>query len=278
MSRRPPISAECCWDVNRWTAVLLGSCLVLALCASHVQAQNQASPERWVPLFNGKDLDGWKVKIKGYDLGDNYGDTFRVENGVIKVSYDRYPKFDQKFGHLFYKTPFSHYKLRVEYRFVGDQCPGGPSWAFKNSGVMIHGQAPESMRKDQDFPVSIEVQFLGGNGRDTRPTANVCSPGTHIVMGGKLITQHCTNSTSKTYHGDEWVNVEVEVHGNGKITHKVDGQTVLEYEKPQFDDRDPDSKRLIKNGEKMISEGTISLQSESHPIEFRKVEILRLEE
>jgi hypothetical protein len=143
---------------------------------------------------------------------------------------------------------------------------------------MIHGQTPETMRKDQDFPVSIEVQFLGGNGRDRRPTANVCSPGTHIVMGGKLITQHCTNSTSKTYHGDEWIAVEVEVHGNGRIQHKVDGQTVLEYEKPQYDDRDPDAKRLIKNGEKLISEGTISLQSESHPIEFRKVEILPLKE
>ncbi len=276
--RRPPISVDFSGGVKHWTTGLFGSCLVLLLCASQVQAQNRTEPERWVPLFNGKDLDGWKVKIKGYDLGDNFGNTFRVENGVIKVSYDSYKKFDRKFGHLFYKTPFSHYKLRVEYRFVGDQCPGGEKWAFKNSGVMIHGQTPESMRKDQDFPVSIEVQFLGGNGRDKRPTANVCSPGTHIVMGGKLITQHCNNSTSKTYHGDEWVNVEVEVHGNGKITHKVDGQTVLEYEKPQYDDEDLDAKRLIKNGDKMISGGTISLQSESHPIEFRKVEILPLVE
>jgi hypothetical protein len=255
---------------------MLGSCLLLFLCTSDIRAQDRAEPERWIPLFNGKDLDGWKVKIKGYELGENYGNTFRVENGVLKVSYDRYPRFDQKFGHLFYKAPFSHYKLRIEYRFVGDQCPGGPSWGFRNSGVMIHGQTPESMRKDQDFPVSIEVQFLGGNGRDKRPTANVCSPGTHIVMGGKLITQHCTDSKSKTYHGDQWVAVEVEVHGNGKIIHKVDRQTVLEYEKPQLDDRDPDGRRLIKSGERMISEGTISLQSESHPIEFRKVEILPL--
>lgn len=278
MMRCRPISAKCFWQANRRTVWLLGSCLVVVLWAIDLKAQNPTETERWVPLFNGKDLDGWKVKIKGYDLGDNFGDTFRVEDGVLRVSYDHYTKFDQKFGHLFYKTPFSNYKLRIEYRFVGDQCPGGPTWGLRNSGVMIHGQTPESMRKDQDFPVSIEVQFLGGNGRDERPTANVCSPGTHIVMGGKLITQHCTNSTSKTYHGDQWVAVEVEVHGNGKIVHKVDGQTVLEYEKPQFDDRDADAKRLIKNGEKMISEGTISLQSESHPIEFRKVEILPLKE
>ena len=143
---------------------------------------------------------------------------------------------------------------------------------------MIHGQSPESMRKDQDFPVSIEVQFLGGNGRNKRPTANVCTPGTNIVMGGKLITQHCTDSTSKTYHGDEWVTVEVEVHGNGVIKHIVDGQTVLEYEKAQLDPSDADARRLIEEakGDKMLRGGTISLQSESHPIEFRKVEILPL--
>jgi Domain of Unknown Function (DUF1080) len=232
----------------------------------------------WIALFNGKDLEGWTPKIKGYPAGENYADTFRVEDGVLKVSYDKYKKFDGRFGHLFYMTPFSHYRLRVEYRFVGEQCPGGPIWAFRNSGAMIHGQTPESMRKDQDFPVSIEVQLLGGNGRDKRPTANVCTPGTNIVMGGKLITRHCTDSKSKTYHGDQWVTVEVEAHGNGVIKHIVDGQTVLEYEKAQLDDRDPDGRRLIKDGDKMLQGGTISLQSESHPIEFRKVELLPLDQ
>lgn len=234
----------------------------------------------WINLFNGKDLDGWTPKIRGYAAGENYGDTFRVENGVLKVSYDKYTKFDGKFGHLFYKTPFSNYRLRIEYRFVGDQCPGGQGWAFRNSGVMIHGQTPESMRKDQDFPVSIEVQFLGGNGTDQRATANVCTPGTNIVMRSKLITQHCNDSASKTYHGDQWVTVEVEVHGNGVIRHFVDGEPVIEYEKAQLDPSDRDARRLIeqRGGEKMLSGGTISLQSESHPIEFRKVEILPLSE
>jgi Domain of Unknown Function (DUF1080) len=254
---------------------------LMLLCASAVipHATDARGQEKgWTALFNGKDLDGWTPKIKGYAAGENFGDTFRVEDGVLKVSYDKYNKFDAKFGHLFYKAPFSHYRLRIEYRFVGQQCPGGPSWAFKNSGVMIHGQSPESMGKDQDFPVSIEVQFLGGNGRNKRPTANVCTPGTNIVMDGKLITRHCTDSTSKTYHGDEWITVEVEVHGNGVIKHIVDGQTVLEYEKAQLDPNDADGRRLIEQagGEKMLDGGTISLQSESHPIEFRKVEILPL--
>lgn len=238
----------------------------------------RADADEWVQLFNGKDLGGWKVKIKGYELGDNYANTFRVEDGVLKVAYDGYEKFDGKFGHIFYEKPFSHYILRVEYRFVGEQTPGGPGWAFRNSGIMIHGQSPESMAKDQDFPVSIEVQLLGGSGQGDRPTANVCTPGTHFVQGGKLITSHCNSSSSKTYHGDQWVTVEVEVHGNKLIRHRVNGEQVFEYGEPQLDPNDGDAKKLIKDGKVMLEGGSISLQSESHPCEFRKVEIKVLEE
>lgn len=262
----------------RWALACSAAVSFLSLAASSALGEDPPAAKGWIPLFNGKDLDGWKPKIKGYDAGNNFGNTFRVENGVLKVAYDQYSRFDGKFGHLFYKTPFSQYKLHVEYRFVGEQCPGGPSWAFRNSGVMIHGQSPESMRKDQEFPVSIEVQLLGANGKGDRPTGNVCTPGTNIVMKDRLITQHCTNSQSKTYPPDEWVTVDVEVHGNGIIKHVVDGQTVIEYEKAQLDEKDADAAKLIKNGEKMLHQGTISLQSESHPIEFRKVEILPLKE
>jgi hypothetical protein len=249
----------------------------LFAATSLAPAKDGPKEEKWISLFNGKDLEGWTPKITGYDAGVNYADTFRVEDGVLKVRYDKYDKFDGKFGHLFYKQKFSHYRLRVEYRFVGEQPPGGPSWAFRNSGVMIHGQTPESMRKDQEFPVSIEVQYLGGDGKKKRSTGNVCSPGTHIVMGGKLIKQHCNDSTSKTYHGDQWVTVEAEVHGDGQIKHIVNGETVIEYEKPQLDESDKDAKALIKDGQTLLKEGTISLQAESHPIEFRKVEILLLD-
>ncbi|GIW92816.1 MAG: hypothetical protein KatS3mg110_0857 [Pirellulaceae bacterium] len=243
-----------------------------------VELHAQAPQRDWIPLFNGKDLTGWVPKIKGYPAGENFGNTFRVENGVLKVSYDQYDAFNGRFGHLFFHQPYSHYRLRVEYRFVGEQCPGGPSWAVRNSGIMIHGQTPESMRIDQDFPVSLEVQLLGGLGRGERPTANVCTPGTHIVMNGELVTRHCTNSRSQTYHGDQWVTVEVEVRGHELVRHIVNGQVVLEYTHPQLDDRDPDARRLLESQPKELSGGTISLQSESHPVEFRKVELLPLDE
>jgi hypothetical protein len=251
---------------QRWLVAV--GCLAAVVGALPAASQDDG----WVSLFNGRDLTGWTPKIKGHPLGENYADTFRVEGGVLKVAYDKYPEFGGKFGHLFHKDKFGHYRLRVEYRFVGDQAKGGPGWAVRNSGVMLHCQAPESMRQDQDFPVSIEAQFLGGNGTDKRPTLNVCTPGTNIVMGGKLILQHCNNSRSQTYHGDQWVTAEMEVNGAGTVKHFVNGELVLEYEKAQIDGRDKDALKLGPDG-KLIEGGYIALQAESHPIEFRKVEV-----
>jgi len=238
-----------------------------------------AADTGWMPLFNGKDLAGWTPKIRGYDLGENFANTFRVENGAICVNYDGYTSsFDDRFGHLYYKEPFSNYVLRVEYRFVGQQVPGGPSWALRNSGVMIHGQNPKTIGKNQNFPVSIEVQLLGGDGRNPRTTGNLCTPGTHVIMNGQLFTPHCLNSKSRTLHGDQWVTVEIQVHSNKKIIHRINGENVLEYEYPQLDPGDSDAKPLIKDGNTMLFGGSISLQSESHPVQFRRIEIKQLNE
>jgi hypothetical protein len=231
----------------------------------------------WVQLFNGKNLDGWTTKIAGHDLGDNYGDTFRVRDGLLTVSYDQYTTFGDRFGHLFYRGTYSHYRVAVEYRFIGEQARGGPAWALRNSGIMVHGQRPETIRRDQDFPISIEVQLLGGGGAGERTTANLCTPGTHVVIGGALFTTHCLNSQSKTYRGEQWVRVEAEVLGAGRITHFVNGEPVLNYEAPQIGggnvvNYDP----AVKKDGALLTEGSISLQSESHPVEFRKVELLNL--
>jgi len=258
--------------------ILCGLILVWlsGLCV-HATEESKPHDAQWISLFNGKNLDGWKVKITDYALNDNFGNTFRVEDGVLKVCYDQYDNFSGKFGHIFYKEKFSHYRLRLEYRFLGEQVPGGAGWALRNNGIMIHCQSPESMAKNQNFPVSIEVQLLGGNGKDKRSTGNLCTPGTHVVIKDQLVTQHCISSRSKTYHGDQWVKAEVEVHGNGLIKHIINGEVVLEYERPQLDEKDADARKLIKGDNMMVSEGYISLQAESHPTEFRKIEILPLE-
>ena len=232
----------------------------------------------WQQLFNGKDLDNWIVKINGHKLNDNFKNTFRVENGILKVSYGGYENFENRFGLLTYKTPFSNYKFRLEYRFTGSQTKGGEAWARKNSGVMIHSQAPESMLLNQAFPLSLEVQLLGGITPDTsRPTGNLCTPATHVYINDALVTNHCINANSETYYGEEWVALEIIVTKE-KITHKINGKTTITYTNPTIGGQflDGTSKETqLKDGQALTS-GYISLQSESHPIEFKNIEILEL--
>src|SRR3954469_11227442 len=259
-------------------SVASGVVAFLILFTTAALAQNGADRKDWIQLFNGKNLDGWVMKIAGYPLGENYGNTFRVENGLLKVSYDQYSEFGNRFGHIFYrKRKLSHYIVAAEYRLVGDRVKGGPEWAFRNNGIMFHCQAPETMGKDQDFPISIEAQLLGGRNAGERSTANVCTPGTEIFRNGEMVKSHCLNSTSQSYRGDQWVRVEVEVHGSERVRHIIDGKTVLEYGNLQIGggnviNFDP----KVKKDGAPLTEGYIALQGESAPTEFRKVEILNL--
>ena len=235
--------------------------------------ETEKKQEKWVQLFNGKDLTGWTVKIKGYPVGENFGNTFYVEDSVIKVKYDAYgDDFAGRFGHLYTNNTYSHYKLRVEYRFVGEQAPGGAEWAYRNSGAMLHAQAPEMLELNQDFPVSVEAQMLGGDGTYERKTGNVCSPGTRVYINEKPYMSHCAESSSKTYHGDQWVTLEMIVLGDSIVHHIMDSDTIMTYSHLTIgDEGDDNSTTKIP-----LKEGRIALQSESHPIEFRKVEILDL--
>lgn len=258
-------------------------CVFALLCTSLACAAADAprdANEAWIQLFNGRDLSGWTPKLSHHELGDNFAQTFRVEDGLLKVRYDRYPDgFKTRFGHLFYAKPYSFYRLVVEYRFVGEQAAQGPgAWADRNSGIMVHSQAPETMAKEQDFPISIEAQLLGGlSDGKARPTANMCSPGTEVVYNGAIYPKHCLDSAAKTYDGDQWVRMEIVVLGDASITHIVNGEKVLEYSLPQIGggvvaNFDPKAKR---DGE-LLGGGYIALQSESGPLDVRKIELLDL--
>lgn len=232
--------------------------------------------ENWIQLFNGKDLTGWTPKVAKHPLGENFGDTWRVEDGLLKVRYDKYPNgFEEQYGHLFYEKPFSHYRLRFEYRFVGEQAKDGPGWAFRNNGFMLHCQDPKTMSIEQPFPVSIEVQLLGGSGKGERPTLNLCTPGTTVDFGGVTYMEHVKNSISKTYNGDQWVTGEVEVRGD-KFKHIIDGQTVLEYDRTQYEPTEGNKRLMKEPGNLLITSGYISIQGESAPCDFRKIELLEL--
>ncbi|MGK9118705.1 MULTISPECIES: 3-keto-disaccharide hydrolase [Sphingobacteriaceae] len=251
--------------------------LVTAGCRSNTatESEDEQKKEEWVSLFNGKDINDWMVKIHHHEFGENYGNTFRVRDSTIQVRYDQYGDFNDQFGHLYYKIPYAYYHLKLAYRFVGELQKGAPSYTLRNSGVMFHSQDPRTMPKEQDWPISVEMQFLGGLGDGKpRPTGNMCSPGTHVVYKGKIADSHCLNSTSKTYDGDQWVHAELIVLGDSLVTHIIEGDTVLQYAKPQIGGDvahgyDP----TIKVDGKLLKSGYIALQSEGQPVDFKHIEI-----
>lgn len=256
---------------------ILYQVLAMIVWIGFFSCKQKAEPE-WISIFNGKDLEGWSPKFTGQEYRVNYLNTFQAKAGKLLVSYDAYDRFNDNFGHLFYEEKLSDFRLRLEYRFVGDTVSGTPEWAFKNSGIKIHTPHPAELPLDQTLLVAVEAQILGGDGQTERFTANVCTAGTHVVMNEKLITQHCTNSSYPAISDSSWVKMEIEVWGSEKITHKINGEVVMKYSKPQYDESDEFARELMGKGyPKIISEGYIALQAEGHPIEFRNIELMRLD-
>jgi hypothetical protein len=254
-----------------------GAALALVFALVGPAEAQPLNESEWHSLFNGKDLSGWTVKINKHPLGENFGNTFRVEDGVIKVSYNRYDKFDGQFGHLYSNQAYSSYMLRLEYKITGQAIADSPPWAKLNSGVMIHSQSPMSMGLNQAFPASMEFQFLAVGATAGKQSGNVCTPGTNLEMMGKLLTDHIIDSSSKLFPLDEWVAVEVEVRGNKEVIHRINGVEVLRYQHPQLDPKDESGQALLNAGAPLqLSFGHIALQAESQPIWFRNIRIRQL--
>lgn len=234
---------------------------------------------RWERIFDGRSLAGWTPKITGQAAGEDALGMFVVRGGAIRVSHANYRKFAGEFGHLFWKTPLKAYRLRLDYRFFGQSLTGIADWQASNSGVMIDAQAPTTMARDQQFPVSLEVQLLGSPRPTPEPTGNLCTPGTTVVFAGKRDLRHCILSSGPILPNGHWVCAEVEVLPDGRITHRIDGKVVLTYSAPQLDAADADAKPLIEaaGGALALRGGYIALQSEGHPVEFRNIEVQRLD-
>lgn len=264
---------------------------ILLLFSNLTFAQKNANTKDWISIFNGKDLSGWDIKISAQPLNDNYKNTFRVEDGMMRVMYDKYQNFDEKYGHIYYKKSYSYYVVRFMYRFQGNQTPGGAIWNNRNSGIMVHSQSAKSLTINQTFPISLEMQLLGGLGKGERHTGNLCSPGTQAYMQGSLRPAHCIDSDSKTYDGDQWVNAEAIVLGDSLVHHVINGDTVLTYNKTQIGGGFVDNKQgwgiakmnvatveaWKKKDGMALKSGYIALQAESHPIDFKNIEVLNLE-
>jgi hypothetical protein len=249
--------------------LLLTPLLLLSLSCNTNKNTTEKNTQNWVALFNGKNLDNWIPKIAGYKLGENFGNTFRVENGILSTRYDAYDNFKNRFGALYYNKKFSNFRLRVEYRFVGDTVAGAPSWGYQDGGIQYYCQAPQTMDINQPFPVCLEYNLLG-----TRPSGEICANGIYVLVGGKRNEDYCTPPVVQVVPPkDQWSTAEIDVR-NGKMTQYVNGVPVISFSNPRYDSTKAIAKQFITPGNDMVQDGYISLQSNSHPMDFRKIEIM----
>ncbi len=115
--------------------------LLLTIVALAMMSDHAFGAEASIPLFNGKDLDGWHADIPAKDTDANVANAFIVRDGNLVSLGD--PR-----GHLITDDSHENYRLEVEYRFAGE--PG-------NCGVLVHASTPRALYKM--FPKSIEVQL-----------------------------------------------------------------------------------------------------------------------
>lgn len=274
-------------NLNKNVWLSLFSILVLSIIVScgtkksdaekedNVENTKENTSTKWISIFNGNDLTGWIIKIPGHELGENFGNTLRVEDGILKVRYDEYgPEFNDRFGTVYFDKYLTDYRIKVEYRFVGETAPGAPNWGYRDSGIQFHGQPPATQKLNQAFPVCLEYNFHGGNGTDDRPLGAACTNGMFIEHKGlKNKTTCIAADVSKTFHGDQWVTAEIDVR-DGKIKHYVNGEEILSYTNPTYNPENETAKKLMTGNDNKVKGGYVSLQSNSHPIDFRKIELL----
>ncbi len=238
----------------------------------------------WIKAFNGTDLKDWDAKIKGQELNVDPNNTFKVKDGNLLVDYSDYTgNYNSRFGHLFYNKKFSHYVIKSTYTWWSKQIAGGPGWANKNNGFMLHAQSAASMGKEQDFPISIEAQLLKNK------TLNLCTPGTGASkLDGTARTSHCWSAgelPTQTVGQDTgvWIDITIIVLGDSIIHHYAQGKHVMSYIKPIYlsggvggYDKVTFDPLLKSKPPTPLKEGYITIQGESAPTRFKKIDILNL--
>ncbi|MEE2924075.1 MAG: DUF1080 domain-containing protein [bacterium] len=219
----------------------------------------------WQQLFNGKNLNGWNFHFSGYDYNENPFNTLKVADGLLKVDYSGYKGWNGEFGHFARDEVYSHFLFAVEYRFVGEQTLGAPGWAFRNNGIMFHSESMSGMKKNQDFPVSVEAQLLQ-RGTEDQPTSviNLCNGASKTTAQEK---PNCSKEEAAVViaHKNAWVRAEVLVLGDSLAKFMLNGDTLGVFTNFKY----------AETG-KPIKEGRIALQAESHNTQFRKIEIVNL--
>ena len=158
----------------------------------------------WMPLFNGKDLSGWKA---------NGEEKWAVEQGTIVGE-----SAANKYGYLTTEKTYRDFDLRL--KFKGE--------AAGNAGLFLHSRI---IGIDPEHGPDIEGMQV-----EVDPSAGKHTGGLY-ESGGRGWVAMPTAEAEKALKAGEWNDLEVSVHGNRIVTH-LNGVQAVDYTDaaPKFTD------------------------------------------
>jgi hypothetical protein len=199
--------------------------------------------QKFKPLFNGKDLNGWYSFLKNKGKNNDSNQVFTVNNGLLKIT-------GQDFGYIVTEKSFSNFHLVVEFKWGKKKYPPREN-VVRDNGICYYVVAT-----DKVWPRSVECQIQEGDCGDFWLIDSVTAIVDGVQQGPTKNTRVKKKLDNEKPSG-EWNRVEV-IAVNGKCTHIVNGVIVNEAT------------------DVSLHSGRILIQSEGAETYYRKIEIKEL--
>jgi len=245
---------------TKFTALFLTSAFILPSSgnpetekkAEPTESNNIKTPEEgFRQLFNGKDFEGWYLKIKNGDE-ELAKRVFTVNDGMVHVYNDTWPDeidlnegTDETIGMMYTNDQFEMYHLKFEYKWGKKKANYFARWQY-DAGVYYH------ISDDKIYPTGVEYQIHYVHTEDRNRTGDLIKPGgqkydwyfnpennqyLHPDEGGVLYKKQKSYPGKKWLHNakitrnfnalnDQWNTCEIIVMGSDYAIHKLNGEVV----------------------------------------------------
>jgi hypothetical protein len=274
--------------MQRFVAFAAGI-LVLLSSSSSSFAERVSNPtpaaadERWIQLFNGKDLKGWSTFLQKQNKNEDPSKVFQVQNGAIHVYGNRSAGTVVPAGYLASDAEFANYHLRLEYKW-GAKKFAPRDKQRRDAGLLYHVTAPDVI-----WPRCIECQIQENDTGDcftvrgTQLSASIEMENIETPGGFKLLPRYKPEDRggkqqtvgeggiarivkSSIHERDGWNMVELIIRGCDDTVHIVNGHTV-------FNGSDLRQLNAKNKSWEPLTHGRIALQAEFAEVFYRNVEI-----
>lgn len=256
--------------ISKISVLALGLGLACGTVSAQAPVVNLPKPDAdgWIKLFRGDNASDFFTYYSPTNKNKPFPDnTFKNINDTVVVT-------GSPTGHIVFKQPFSHYRIKYE-EMMPDR--------LGNAGMLLHIQLDDPALFNA-FPRSIESQGDPAQGMgqiwcisnvwvkvrattNGTPQYNPTAP--EITYGGANDNSRQILGIKKpTMKVGEWVLMEAIVHGSDSLEHLVRGETIIKYSNP-----------IVATGgsptpvQKTLKSGLLAWQSEGVPVRYRNIMI-----